>query len=60
MLIAGSKANTRPYNEHAYLLANEPKEIFFVEGATHISLYDIPEYVNQAVDKMTQFYKENL
>jgi fermentation-respiration switch protein FrsA (DUF1100 family) len=37
-----------------------PKEIFLVEGATHIDMYDIPEYVKQAVDKLTEFFGKNL
>lgn len=56
LLIAGSKADTKCYSDQAYALANGPKELFVVEGATHIALYDRPEYVDQAVTKMTKFF----
>ena len=34
-----------------------PKELFVIEGATHIAMYDVSEYVDQAVAKLTEFYK---
>jgi len=36
------------------------KELFLIEGATHIQTYWKPEYVNQAVDKLGEFFTENL
>jgi len=41
-------------------LSNGPKELFWVEGATHMSLYDIPAYVGPAVTKLTEFFAKNL
>ncbi len=29
----------------------EPKELFLIEGATHIGLYDKKEYVDPALEK---------
>jgi fermentation-respiration switch protein FrsA (DUF1100 family) len=40
--------------------ANCKKDLFIVDGASHYDLYDKPEYVNQAVEKLEAFYKENL
>lgn len=60
LLVVGSEADTRSYSEQFYALSNGPKELFWVEGATHIAMYDIPEYVAQAVTKLTAFYGENL
>jgi fermentation-respiration switch protein FrsA (DUF1100 family) len=60
LLIAGTKADTRYASEQAYEMANCPKELFWVEGATHIAMYDKPEYVKQAVDKLTEFFGKNL
>jgi len=57
LLIAGSKADTRLFSEQAYNLAKGKKELFIVEGATHIALYDIPEYVNQIVPKLVDFFQ---
>ncbi|MDP9075894.1 MAG: alpha/beta hydrolase [Bacteroidota bacterium] len=57
LLIAGSKADTRLFSEQAYSLAKGKKELFIVDGATHIALYDIPEYVNQIVPKLVDFFQ---
>jgi len=57
LLIAGSKADTKFFSEQAYNLAKGKKELFIVEGATHIALYDKPEYVDQSVPKLVEFFK---
>jgi fermentation-respiration switch protein FrsA (DUF1100 family) len=36
------------------------KELFLIDGATHIETYWKPQYVNQAMDKLTQFFGKNL
>lgn len=56
LLIAGSNADTKCYSDQAYALSNGPKELFVVEGATHIALYDRPEYVAPALAKMVNFF----
>lgn len=56
LLIAGSEADTRIFSEQAYALSNGPKELFIVEGATHIALYDQPDYVDQAVARLASFF----
>jgi len=38
----------------------QQKELFLIPGATHIKTYYVPEYVNQAVDKLTDFFGNNL
>ncbi len=58
LLIAGSAADTKVYSDEAYALSNGPKELFVIEGATHIALYDIPEYVDQAVEKLVSFFQQ--
>ncbi|WP_455931082.1 alpha/beta hydrolase [Priestia aryabhattai] len=60
LLIAGTEADTRGYSEQFYELSNGPKELFWVKGATHIAMYDIPEYVDQSVNKLTEFFRENI
>ncbi len=60
LTIAGSKADTRPFSEQAVELSHGPKECFIVDGATHIAMYDVPEYVSQAVEKLDSFYREYL
>jgi fermentation-respiration switch protein FrsA (DUF1100 family) len=56
LLIAGSKADTKVFSDQAYALSNGPKELFVVDGATHIAMYDVPEFVDQAVAKMAKFF----
>ena len=58
LLVAGSNADTRIFSEQAYALSNGPKELFVIDGATHIALYDVPEYVDQAVARLASFFKE--
>ena len=41
-----------------YNAASEPKELYEVPGATHVSLYDIDKDVDQAVAKMDEFFKK--
>ncbi|MFS0907111.1 alpha/beta hydrolase [Priestia aryabhattai] len=60
LMIAGTEADTCAYSEKFYELSNGPKEIFWIEGATHIAMYDIPEYVGQAVTKLTEFFQKNI
>ena len=36
------------------------KDLMVIKGASHNDLYDKPEYVNQAVEKLVAFYTENL
>jgi fermentation-respiration switch protein FrsA (DUF1100 family) len=60
LLIAGSRAETLGQSEAAYQKANEPKELFVIDGGTHFDFYDEPEYVEQAVAKIDSFFKAHL
>jgi hypothetical protein len=57
LAIAGSKALTLGLSKTAFERANEPKELYIIEDATHMALYDIDEFVDQAVEKLSLFYK---
>ena len=57
LFIAGSKADTKIFSDQAYNLAKGKKELFVIDGATHIALYDKPEYVNQIVPKLVDFFQ---
>jgi fermentation-respiration switch protein FrsA (DUF1100 family) len=59
-MIAGTKADTRFYSEMAIDKAKEPRELFLIDGATHIDLYDRDKYVTSAVEKMSSFFKQYL
>jgi len=62
LMIAGSKADSYYMTEDAFGKAGNAKnkELFLIEGATHIETYWKPGYVNQAVTKLTQFYAKFL
>jgi len=60
LAIAGTKALTFGLSETAFKRANEPKELFKIEGATHMALYDVDKYVDQAVDKLKMFYTKSV
>jgi fermentation-respiration switch protein FrsA (DUF1100 family) len=62
LMIAGSKADTKYMTDEAFgKLSNATsKEFFVLDGATHIQTYWKPEYVNQAVNKLTDFFNKNL
>ncbi len=62
LMIAGSKADTKYMTDEAFAKAinAKNKELFVIEGATHIQTYWKPEYVSQAVNKLVSFYHQNL
>jgi fermentation-respiration switch protein FrsA (DUF1100 family) len=62
LMIAGSKADTRYMTDEAFPKAihAKSKELFLIDGATHIQTYWKPEYVNKAVGKLVGFFGDNL
>jgi fermentation-respiration switch protein FrsA (DUF1100 family) len=60
LLIAGSKAETLYFSQDAYKMAKDPKELVIIEGASHMDLYDKEQYVPSVVDKLADFFGENL
>ncbi len=56
LVIAGSKADTLFWSEDAYKKAKEPKELYIVEGATHIDMFNRPQFVTPAVAKLTAYF----
>lgn len=62
LMIAGSKADTKYMTDEAFgkAINAKSKELFLIDGATHIQTYWKPEYVAQAVNKLVSFYGTNL
>ncbi|KIC94261.1 alpha/beta hydrolase [Flavihumibacter solisilvae] len=62
LMIAGSKADTYYMTDDAFSKAvnSKNKELFLINGATHIETYWKPAYVSQAVNKLVSFYQGNL
>ena len=60
LFIVGENAVSAYFSEDAYSKAAEPKELFVVPGATHVDLYDRPEYLAVTLPKLDSFFKQNL
>ena len=60
LFIAGTDAMTGPLSQTAYDNAPGPKELYWVEGATHVSLYHNEKQVNEVSDKLALFFNEEL
>ncbi|KAF9146726.1 hypothetical protein BGX20_006810, partial [Mortierella sp. AD010] len=58
LLIAGTDADTIEHSRQAFARASEPKELYTIEGATHIDLYD--RKAEKAAPKLTEFFKKHL
>ena len=60
MFIVGENAESAYFSKEAYDKISENKEYIVVPNATHIEMYYKPDYVNQAVENLTEFYCKNL
>lgn len=62
LMMAGSKADSLYMTQSAFKEATctKNKELFLIDGATHIETYWKPDYVNQALGKLTRFFGETL
>lgn len=58
LFVIGDRAHSKFFSENAYAAANEPKEIYTVEDAEHIDLYDRIDRI--PFDKLEEFFKINL
>jgi fermentation-respiration switch protein FrsA (DUF1100 family) len=62
VVLAGRVGNTGSYEAGMQLwkTAPNPVDLMVIEGAGHYELYDVPEYVDAAVERLTGFYYDNL
>jgi hypothetical protein len=60
LMIAGSRAVTSWMSVEAFQKAVGPKEVHWIEGASHVDLYDKEQYVGPAADKLAGFFADNL
>lgn len=62
LMIAGSRADSLYMTQDAFQKAvnAKNKELFLIDGATHIETYWKPQYVDQAMGKLTQFFGDTL
>jgi uncharacterized protein len=54
----GDKAHSKEFSEDAYKRAAEPKELYIVQNAGHVDLYDKVEMIPFNV--LTSFFNEHL
>lgn len=60
-IVAGSVAGSKWMSDDLYhRAASRKKNFHVVEGANHMSLYDIPKYVDEAVSVLAPFFQANL
>jgi fermentation-respiration switch protein FrsA (DUF1100 family) len=60
LMIVGEKADTKFWSDEVLAKAQQPKEIFIVNGATHMDMYDKPQFVGPAVTKLNAFFSQHL
>ncbi|KMN08653.1 alpha/beta hydrolase [Pseudomonas helleri] len=62
LMIAGSKADSLYMTQDAFSKATgtTDKELFMLDGATHIETYWVPRYVDAAIGKLNAFYARTL
>lgn len=62
LMMAGSKADSLYMTLDAFKEAHSAKniELFLIDGATHIETYWKPQYVDQAMGKLTEFFSKAL
>jgi fermentation-respiration switch protein FrsA (DUF1100 family) len=56
LLVTGRAAVTGWMAVEAFQRAQEPKELHWIEGASHVGLYDQEEYVAPAVARLGEFF----
>ena len=60
-VVAGSVAGSKWMSDDLYArAASSDKQFHVVEGANHMSLYDIPKYVDEAVSVLAPFFQTRL
>lgn len=58
LLIVGDRAHSKSFSERVYAAAKDPKELYVVNDAEHIDLYDRTDRI--PFDKLESFFKKYL
>ena len=58
LFVVGDRAHSKFFSENAFARAGEPKELYVVEDAEHIDLYDRADRI--PFDKLDAFFKSGL
>jgi hypothetical protein len=61
LAVAGSVAGSKWMSDDLLArAASTDKTLYVVEGANHMSLYDVPQYVDEAVSQLASFFQAKL
>ncbi|MFR9730125.1 alpha/beta hydrolase [Saccharopolyspora sp. MS10] len=60
LMIAGSEADTAHMSRDAVAAATGPAELWIIEGASHVDLYDRDEYLTPIAARLADFFGEHL
>jgi uncharacterized protein len=60
LMVVGREAVTSWMSVEAFQKARGPKELHWIEGASHVDLYDREQYVGPAIEKLTDFFRAHL
>lgn len=61
LIMSGSKSDSDYMSREAYIKAGtKDKEYYQINGASHIQTYYVPEYVNDVVNKLKEFFGNKL
>ncbi|WP_025602110.1 alpha/beta hydrolase [Burkholderia sp. WSM2230] len=61
LIVAGSVAGSKWMSDDLLArAASQDKQMHVVEGANHMSLYDVPKYVDEAVSVLAAFFRRTL
>lgn len=62
LMMAGTKADSLYMTESAFKKATgtKNKQLFLIDGATHIETYWVPDYVDRAMSKLDTFFNTNI
>lgn len=61
LAVAGSKAGSKWMSDDLLTrAASRDKTLHVVEGADHMDLYDVPQYVDEAISKLAPFFQAKL
>lgn len=58
LFITGDKAHSKEFSEDEYHRAANPKELYYVNNAGHVDLYERVDLI--PFDKLVSFFKTNL
>jgi len=61
LIIAGRIATSKWMSDALFKRAGSKDKTFhIVEGANHMSPYDVPKFVGEAISRLSPFFKKNI